>query len=161
MNNYCYICNDKTNDYHRSRNIANLFSAKPVFRCVVARIAGFLFTMSYRKKYKDYFNIQFGNEYDVHHIDFNHYNDSIDNLLLIPKELHQRLHKAKTNYGAFVDNQKNVFSDIKNQVSCNILSKAMREIADIYSELERWVYMKENEQKGILHDSYNYKYFRK
>lgn len=43
MNNYCYICNDKTNDYHRSRNIANLFSAKPVFRCVVARIAGFLF----------------------------------------------------------------------------------------------------------------------
>ena len=43
MNKKCYICVDKTNDYHRSRNIANLFSAKPVFRCVVARIAGFLF----------------------------------------------------------------------------------------------------------------------
>lgn len=43
MNKYCYICVDKTNDYHRLQDIANLFSVKPVFRCVVARIAGFLF----------------------------------------------------------------------------------------------------------------------
>ena len=43
MNNFIYICNYKTNDYHRLKDIANLFSVKPVFRCVVARIAGFLF----------------------------------------------------------------------------------------------------------------------
>jgi hypothetical protein len=43
MSNYCYICNENTNDYHRLKDIANLFSEKPVFRCVVARIAGFLF----------------------------------------------------------------------------------------------------------------------
>lgn len=43
MNNFIYICSYKTNDYHRLKEIANLFSAKPIFRCVVARILGFLF----------------------------------------------------------------------------------------------------------------------
>lgn len=116
--------------------------------------------MSYRKKYKDYFNIQFGKDYDVHHIDFNHYNDSIDNLLLLPKDLHQRLHAVKSNYGAFVDNQQNVLSDIKTQVTCNILSKAMWEISKIYEELQMWVSMKEHEQKGLRKSPFNYNDFR-
>ena len=43
MNKKCYICVDKTNDYHRLQSIANLFSVKPVFRCVVARLRAFIF----------------------------------------------------------------------------------------------------------------------
>lgn len=117
--------------------------------------------MDYRKKYKDFFKIQFGKQYDIHHIDFNHENNNIENLLLLPKDLHKRLHKAKTDYGAFIDNEQNVFSDINNQVSCSILSKALHETSKIYEELQIWVSMKENEQKGIYQGVFNYNLFRR
>lgn len=68
---------------------------------MVARISGFLFYYGLQKKYKDYFKIQIGKEYDIHHIDFNHENNDIENLLLLPNDLHQRLHKVKTDYGIF------------------------------------------------------------
>jgi len=119
--------------------------------------------MDYRRKYKTYFKIQIGKEYDIHHIDFNHENNDIDNLLLLPKDLHQRLHKVKINYGPFLDKQQmNVFSDIEDQLSCSIMAEAMLEISKIYDELQIWVSMKEEEQKGIYGSSYiNYNRFRK
>ena len=46
----------------------------------------------YRLKYKRYYDIDFGSDYIVHHIDFNRSNNSIDNLLLLPKELHTKYH---------------------------------------------------------------------
>lgn len=118
--------------------------------------------MDYRKKYKDYFKIQFGKEYDIHHIDFNHKNNDIENLLLLPRDLHQRLHKAKFNYGPFLDKQQmKVFSDIKGQLGCSIVAEVMLEISKIYDELQIWVSMKENEQKGIRSCSFNYNWLRK
>ena len=49
--------------------------------------------MNYREKYKRHYNIAFGPEYEVHHIDLNHKNDDIENLLLLPKDLHRAYHK--------------------------------------------------------------------
>ena len=121
----------------------------------------FFTIMDYRKKYKDYFKIQFGKEYDIHHIDFNHKNDDIDNLLLLPKDLHRRLHKVKYYYGPFLDRQINVFSDIESQLSCSIMAESMLEISKIYDELQIWVSMKEEEQKGNCNSYINYNRFRK
>ena len=50
--------------------------------------------MQYRKYFKKYYGIDFSKDYDIHHIDLNHYNNDINNLMLIPKELHQRYHKC-------------------------------------------------------------------
>lgn len=47
---------------------------------------------NYREKYKRYYGIEFGKEYDIHHIDLNHNNNDIDNLVLLPKELHCKYH---------------------------------------------------------------------
>lgn len=47
---------------------------------------------NYRQYYKEYYGIEFGKEFSVHHIDMNRDNNDISNLLLIPKELHHRLH---------------------------------------------------------------------
>ena len=47
---------------------------------------------NYRLKYKRYYNIDFDNTYDIHHMDFNHNNNDIDNLLLLPKKLHAKYH---------------------------------------------------------------------
>ena len=47
---------------------------------------------NYREKYKRYYGIEFGREYEIHHIDLNHNNNDIDNLVLLPKELHHKYH---------------------------------------------------------------------
>ena len=117
--------------------------------------------MDYRKKYKDYFKIQIGKGYDIHHIDFNHENNDIENLLLLPNDLHQILHKVKTDYGIFLDKKMNVFTDIETQLSCSIMAKAMQKISKIYDEIQIWVSMKEHEQKGIYNAPFNYNQFRK
>lgn len=46
----------------------------------------------YRKKYKRYYGIDFGSDFVVHHLDFNRENNDISNLLLMPKELHEKYH---------------------------------------------------------------------
>ena len=47
---------------------------------------------NYRKKYKRYYGIDFDNNYVIHHLDFDRTNNDISNLLLLPKELHQKYH---------------------------------------------------------------------
>lgn len=49
----------------------------------------------YRKKYKRYYGIDFGKEYAIHHIDGDRSNNDINNLLLLPSELHSRYHFLK------------------------------------------------------------------
>lgn len=47
---------------------------------------------NYREKYKRYYGIEFGRDYEIHHIDLNHNNNDIDNLVLLPRELHRKYH---------------------------------------------------------------------
>ena len=60
----------------------------------------------YRLKYKRYYNIEFDNNYDIHHIDFNHNNNDISNLILLPKELHTKYHLCLNELGCFDGNLK-------------------------------------------------------
>lgn len=47
---------------------------------------------NYRKYYKEYYGIDFGPEYHIHHMDFDKSNNDISNLLLLPGKLHSRYH---------------------------------------------------------------------
>ena len=47
---------------------------------------------NYRLKYKRYYNIDFSSDFSIHHIDLNHNDNDIDNLLLLPKKLHNKYH---------------------------------------------------------------------
>ena len=114
-----------------------------------------------RKIYADYFKIQVKDGYHIHHIDFNPENNDIENLLLLPKKLHQRLHKVKNEYGVFLDGQMNMFTDIKNQLTCSIMAEAMQKTSEIYDEIQIWVSIKEFEQLGIHNNYFNYNMFRK
>lgn len=49
-------------------------------------------SFNYRKYYKEYYGIDFGSEYDIHHIDFDRNNNDIKNLILLPKKLHNKYH---------------------------------------------------------------------
>ena len=49
----------------------------------------------YKKLYSQYFGITWDtSKYQIHHIDGNHNNNEIDNLILLPVKLHQDLHSA-------------------------------------------------------------------
>lgn len=115
-----------------------------------------------REIYAEYFKIQVKDGYHIHHIDFNPENNNIENLLLLPDDLHRRLHKVKNEYGALLEGQKNLFSNLIGEISCGIMSLAMRQIAMIYDEIEIWVLIKWLEQAGLhLGGPFNYNKFRR
>lgn len=50
---------------------------------------------SYTKYYADYYGISWDHaKLEVHHINGNRRDNDIDNLILLPKELHRRLHRC-------------------------------------------------------------------
>lgn len=46
----------------------------------------------YRKKYEKYLGVPIPKDFDVHHIDFNPLNNEVDNLVAMPRLIHQELH---------------------------------------------------------------------
>lgn len=55
----------------------------------------FLSMTDYLKFYSRYYGITWDHQkFEVHHVDGNHYNNDIRNLILLPKDLHRRLHTS-------------------------------------------------------------------
>jgi hypothetical protein len=50
--------------------------------------------INYRKLYSDEI-CKVPDNFDIHHLDFNHENNDIGNLLMLPRKLHQRFHELK------------------------------------------------------------------
>ena len=49
--------------------------------------------MNYRKFYEKEHTMKIPKDWDIHHIDFDHNNNDINNLIAIPKYIHVFLHK--------------------------------------------------------------------
>lgn len=47
----------------------------------------------YREKYEKHCLIKIPKDFDIHHIDLNHNNNYIMNLVMLPKELHNKYHQ--------------------------------------------------------------------
>lgn len=102
---------------------------------------------NYRLKYKRYYGIDFDNNFIVHHIDFNRQNNKIENLLLLPKELHQKYHFYLNALFPLEWKSGNGVIDIKiNQYSplpyCNI--KMLQDFLKVLEECKKWVEYKSN-----------------
>ena len=50
-------------------------------------------TKEYKKLYERELNIKIPKGYDIHHIDFNRENNNIENLVMLPRKLHQEYHE--------------------------------------------------------------------
>lgn len=53
---------------------------------------------NYRLIYEDYYKFKIPKGWDVHHLDYNHKNNTPTNLLALPRELHQHLHETYNNF---------------------------------------------------------------
>lgn len=58
----------------------------------------------YRYLVEQYIGHPIPEGYTVHHIDFNHTNNTLDNFLLIPTALHVWIHRTKFTKNLFVSN---------------------------------------------------------
>lgn len=105
--------------------------------------------MNYRKMYKKHYGIEFGLEYQIHHIDFNHENNSIRNLILIPKELHERIHRCFMNNGGINTENLFMFGICANQLWDSLLAHSLQEASEIYRDLQIWASRKEMEDLRI------------
>lgn len=94
---------------------------------------------SYRKLYKEHFNVEFGKDYEIHHIDGNRENNNIENLLLLPRKLHQEYHKAVYNLKNLTDFE----TDIPKNLCCGNMNgyifDNLKSFMDISSECQKWV----------------------
>lgn len=51
---------------------------------------------NYRKFYEKSLGIKIPNRFVIHHLDLNHYNNDIDNLLMLPRKLHEEYHRLSS-----------------------------------------------------------------
>ena len=101
--------------------------------------------MNYRKLYEKHYGINIPPEYDIHHIDFNRDNNNIGNLILLPNELHRRIHKCFLSNGGINTNNLFKFSCCANQLWDSIMSEALKDAAKIYEDLQYWASCREME----------------
>lgn len=97
---------------------------------------------NYREKYKAYYGIDFDENFDVHHIDLDRGNNDIDNLILLPKFLHEQYHKCLTEISGITDISKLKIINVKN--GCQFEHDALLRFCYVMSEIDVWKFKKAN-----------------
>lgn len=102
--------------------------------------------MDYRKLYEKTFGIKIPRDYDIHHIDGDHNNDSLDNLLLLPRDLHAELHHAEDMFRRMMEvgNLKD-FHSMPAHINVTILE----DLADAIDQVSVWMKAKDIEEARI------------
>ncbi len=96
---------------------------------------------NYRKLYAEYYGISINDGYHIHHINRNRNDNRIENLILLPCEVHSKLHWC-------IDN--NIESGIKDMLKMNphrigFCSGIVKTFNDILPDLQYWTTAKEME----------------
>lgn len=145
---------EQTTEYCNRNNLFRLVLTPPLERVFTLSGDGTMTwnidkIKNYRLKYKRYFGIDFGSDYEIHHIDFNRENNDIDNLVLLPKELHKKYH--------FVINQlsncndENGFIDfrISNRTVTDFSVGYLHTLVDVMNECSEWANWKRHGYDNI------------
>ena len=136
------------------------------FNRVAAVISPHFYFMNYRKIYKKRYGIDFSADYEIHHIDMNRSNNDIENLILLPKELHRKLHNTYNNIYLSLDYERIIkFEYCSKQLVCSMLAEQLRDLADVYEKCQYWASCKEMEELALSYSDtsfyFNYNQFRR
>lgn len=117
----------------------------------------------YRKLFEDTYNIIVPNGFDVHHIDCDHDNNSIDNLMILPKELHEAYHAKRNLYQAWCNFSEDIGGThiVSNEVSrTNEVRTALLDFLLVLRDCAEWAdYMKY--LKDEVYNIHNFTFYRK
>lgn len=102
--------------------------------------------MNYRKIYENALKEKIPKDFDIHHIDLNHKNNDIKNLVAIPKTLHQKFHK-------YVNEMEQIRNDFKFEdlykiggnydFTWNAITGCMLEYLRVANEIHKYIVKKE------------------
>ena len=104
----------------------------------------------YREKYKRFYDIDFGKDYVVHHIDLDRTNNDISNLLLLPKELHAKYHLILT---AITEDKKQdgiVDLRLSNYLITDRNPKILALLPETNEECSKWIKWKQHNYSQSL-----------
>ncbi len=109
--------------------------------------------MNYRKFYEEQLNIKIPKDFDIHHIDYNHSNNDITNLVALPKDLHHKLHEYYNECVRSIDVIK--LSDIKlHSGKANNTSKNLNDLYNYLDVIEKCVpYMNDKELRLLYYEN--------
>lgn len=116
----------------------------------------------YRTKYKKYYGINFNpKKYVIHHMDLNHDNNDIDNLLLLPRELHSKYHSTLLKFRGFnrINGHKDMLVvDVRLSTSIAICydNCLINELYEVMNECSIWIDYRSHLQ-GIMDNVHNIK----
>lgn len=111
--------------------------------------------MDYRKIYAEHYGIRIPKDYDIHHIDLNHDNNNLENLILIPHELHMRLHKCINGGLVSIAAETLQFRFCVMPSHCNASAYHLKQFAEVYDELTIWSSRKDFEDRRLYgYDGY-------
>lgn len=114
---------------------------------------------SYRKKYEEECNIKIPKDYDIHHIDLNHKNNDIMNLVMLPKKLHNKYHSLLGQINNEYKLIKNLQSVIEkgngiNDYIVNEQHNNEKNFVKVWYECQKWVDYR-NYLLGIMNNIHN------
>lgn len=102
----------------------------------------------YRQYYKEYYNVDFGDDYVVHHMDFDDNNNDIYNLLMLPKKLYRRYMFYLNSLGATKESRGVTELDLKIEIEAGSVPdgmyKMMGGLCKTMEEIDYWVKVKSN-----------------
>ena len=105
---------------------------------------------NYRQFYKDYYGIEFGTDMVIHHIDFDRTNNDIDNLLLMPAELHGKYHLTIAqlcNSSPILADLGFIDPDMRVNGNTN-KANSLISLGIIFKEIDVWIQIKEKMEKA-------------
>ena len=101
---------------------------------------------NYRQYYKNYFGIDFGRDYVIHHVNFNRDDNDIGNLLLMPRELHGKYHMNLNYFEYYIDSQR-ILTDAN---GCQLAPQVLENFAEVLHEVNLWRYYKETNYRDFV-----------
>lgn len=95
----------------------------------------------YRREFKKYYNLELSEEYDIHHIDLNHENNDMNNLMILPKILHIKYHSLLNDL-RISKPIKLITLDLKihgNQINLNSYNlQIIKDLINVLDECAKW-----------------------
>ena len=101
----------------------------------------------YKKLYSEYFGITwYTSKYQIHHIDGDHSNNEISNLILLPVKLHQDLHAALCTLYAPDCSAKDAVQDFMrshlNGGTDWFIGVALQSLMEVVFDCQKWAFLK-------------------